>query len=198
MASTAATKRMPLLEKTGQAPSPSKDYHQLLVTDEEIIWRWWKISMRNNAIVFPGENKVPPEDFDYDDRLQSDILRVFGSETLEEVRRLSKCRGDRLACLPLPVLMQIIVNLPLEDILTLSQVNHYLRYICSMDSLWKEVYISLCGIPNEEIRSYADENGWKKTLFTDKLKLRVLLARRRKDMESAKSSTFITSSDYIK
>ncbi|EDV21891.1 uncharacterized protein TRIADDRAFT_29750 [Trichoplax adhaerens] len=186
------------MDKTGQAPAPSKDYHQLLVTHEEIIWRWWKISMRNNAIVFPGETKIPSEDFDYDDRLQTEILRIFGKETLEEVRRLSMCKGDCLASLPLTVLMQIIASLPLEDILMLSQVNHYLRYVTSLDSLWKEVYINLCGAPNEEIRSYANENGWKKTLFTDKLKLRVQLARRRKDMESPKANTFITSSDYIK
>ena len=29
-----------LMEKTGQAPAPSKDYCQLLVTTEGVIWRW--------------------------------------------------------------------------------------------------------------------------------------------------------------
>ena len=28
-----------LLEKTGQAPSPSKDYCQLVVTTEGVVWR---------------------------------------------------------------------------------------------------------------------------------------------------------------
>ena len=29
-----------LMEKTGQALAPSKDYCQLLVTTEGVIWRW--------------------------------------------------------------------------------------------------------------------------------------------------------------
>ncbi|XP_038430017.1 F-box only protein 36 isoform X9 [Canis lupus familiaris] len=47
-----------LFEIVGQGPAPSKDYYQLLVTRSQVIFRWWKISLRSEyRSAKPGETK---------------------------------------------------------------------------------------------------------------------------------------------
>lgn len=64
-----------LFEQTVQAPSPSKDFVQLKITDKGLIWRKWKISIRGLAqgkapTPQPSEVVLTHKDFLVDDNLQ--------------------------------------------------------------------------------------------------------------------------------
>ncbi|XP_073866506.1 F-box only protein 36 isoform X4 [Macaca fascicularis] len=94
-----------LFETVGQGPAPSKDYYQLLVTRSQVIFRWWKISLRSEyRSTKPGEAKEIHEDFLENLHLQSKF---------DFLERLS----DNL-------LLNIISYLDLEDIARLSQTSH--------------------------------------------------------------------------
>ncbi|KYO33892.1 F-box only protein 36 isoform B [Alligator mississippiensis] len=67
-----------LFEARGQAPAPSKDFYQVLVTRSQVIFRWWKISLRSEFRESkPGEIKEAHEDFLDDPSLQKTILLLL-------------------------------------------------------------------------------------------------------------------------
>ena len=71
------TKPKVLLEKRGQAPSPQKDYHQLVVTDEHVTLTTWTISLRKESIgKGPTQNKLTYDEFYYDTQMTSAIRNV--------------------------------------------------------------------------------------------------------------------------
>ena len=172
-----------LFEKTGQAPSPSKDFHQLLVTENLVILRTWRISVRKDQrYIPPSQRKVPLEEFDEDTTLQTDVSRIFGEETLRLVHSIV-CK-DWLARLPKNVLIRIASFLDLVDIARLGSVCKSLRKVCSSDELWEKIFITHCDTITGETRALAKEVGWKKVFFTNKLQLQVQM-RRRKERHSA-------------
>lgn len=62
--------RNEILNIACQAPSPSKNYCQLLMTHTHIIYRWWEISLHSTSDSrCPGEIKNSFDQFinDYDD-----------------------------------------------------------------------------------------------------------------------------------
>lgn len=182
-----------LIEKTGQAPPPSKDFHQLLVTetDHEVIWRTWKISLRKDQrYIPPSQKRVPWEDFHYDEILQNDIARVFHEDTLRHVHA-TVC-GDWLVRLPTDVVVKIASKLDLVDIVRLSAVCRFLRKVCSGDELWEKIFHAHCENVTDEMRAIAKEAGWKKLFFTNKLQLQVQVRRQRQKSGKKKSSTFLT------
>lgn len=146
------------------APPPSKDFCQLLVAQNQVgivnlllfgiimnvqvTFRWWKITLRTNAKVNPGETKDSFEDFEYDDRLQSiicfgyahsflqnisffagEILRVFGRNFLNYIRRIVAGQIDYLPRMPNNLLLRIILQLELEDIIRLSRVSKQFQQV---------------------------------------------------------------------
>ncbi|XP_068677949.1 F-box only protein 36-like [Montipora foliosa] len=170
-------------EKTGQAPSPSKDFHQLLVTDSQVILRTWRISVRKDQrYIPPSQRKVPLEEFDEDTMFQTEISRIFGSETLRLVHGIV-CK-DWLARLPQNILIRIAGFLDLVDISRLGSVCRSLRKVCASDELWERIFISHCDTVTQETRELAQELGWKKVFYTNKLQLQVQM-RRRKGKNSA-------------
>ncbi|XP_062438842.1 F-box only protein 36 [Rhea pennata] len=172
--------REELFETRGQAPAPSKDFCQLLVTRRQVIFRWWKISLRNEFREGkPGEIKESHEDFLDDSSLHIQIAIVFGANVLEHV--LNLCRGnyDFLERLPVPLLLYIISFLELEDIARLSQVSHRFKMICNSNTLWESIVENLCDTITPEMRELAQELGWKQFFFTNRLQLQLQLRRRR-------------------
>ncbi|XP_044288858.1 F-box only protein 36 [Varanus komodoensis] len=177
-----------LFEARGQAPAPSKDFYQLMVTRKEVIFRWWKISLRSeNREARPGELKESHEDFLDDPSLQIQIAIVFGGDTLDHI--FNMCRGnfDFLVRLPDALLLYIISYLDLEDIARLSQVSHRFETLCNSDKLWEMVVENLSGRITPEMRSLAQDVGWKQFFFTNKLQLQLQLRRRRKKSDSSES-----------
>lgn len=164
------------IEKVGQAPPPSKDFHQLVVNEEEVIWRTWRIAIRRDQRGLPpNQKKVPWEDFDDDALLQGDISRVFGEETLRHVHAIV-C-GDWLIRLPPRVIVNIASYLDLIDIAHLGAVCKFTRKICASDQLWEKIYLAYCDSVTDEVKTLAKQHGWRKVFFTNKLELRVKLRR---------------------
>ncbi|XP_070609440.1 F-box only protein 36 [Erythrolamprus reginae] len=178
-----------LFETRGQAPAPSKDFYQIIVTRKEVIFRWWKISLRSEfREARPGELKECHEDFLDDPSLQIQIAIVFGASTLEHIFNL--CRGDFdfLVRLPDPLLLYIMSYLDLEDIARLSQVSQRFKTLCSSDKLWEMIVQDLLGTITLEMKSLAEEIGWKQFFFTNKLQLQLKLRRRRNKTVSPSGS----------
>ncbi|XP_066475846.1 F-box only protein 36 [Tiliqua scincoides] len=176
-----------LFEARGQAPAPSKDFYQVLVTRKEVIFRWWKISLRSEfRETKPGELRESHDDFLDDPSLQIQIAIVFGGSTLEHI--FNMCRGnfDFLVRLPDAVLLYIVSYLDLEDIARLSQVSHRFETLCNSDKLWEMIVQNLTGKITPEMSSLANEVGWKQFFFTNKLQLQLQLHRRR---QTARGST---------
>eukprot|EP00128_Syssomonas_multiformis_P001677 Colp12_sorted_trinity150504_noHs@26511 len=78
-----------IYDKSAQGPAPSKNYYNVQVTKKGVIWREWKITMRNETKK-PTEDAVTLQEF-HDERYFHDgIEKVFGSETLLQVIRIVK------------------------------------------------------------------------------------------------------------
>ncbi|XP_054535485.1 F-box only protein 36 isoform X1 [Pan troglodytes] len=114
-----------LFETVGQGPPPSKDYYQLLVTRSQVIFRWWKISLRSEyRSTKPGEAKETHEDFLENSHLQGQTALIFGARILDYVINLCKGKFDFLERLSDDLLLNIISYLDLEDIARLCQTSH--------------------------------------------------------------------------
>ncbi|XP_070537938.1 F-box only protein 36-like [Ptychodera flava] len=177
-----------LLDLSGQAPSPLKDFHQLLVTKDEVIWRWWKISLRNDKKVAPGEVRESHEDFVYDDRMHSEVRRVFGESWLEYTKNLCKGNIDYIVRMPKPLLILMASYLDLEDIASLAQTCKTFREVCNSDTLWERIYEDHSDTVTDEIRELAKDISWRELFFTNKLQLQVKLRRKREQSAKSKSS----------
>ncbi|XP_003218331.2 F-box only protein 36 [Anolis carolinensis] len=169
-----------LFEARGQAPAPSKDFYQLIVTKKEVIFRWWKISLRSEyREARPGELRESHEDFLDDPSLQIQIAIIFGADTLDHTFNMCRGKFDYLVRLPDQLLLRIISYLELEDIASLSQVSHRFATICNSDKLWEMIVQNVSGKITREMRSLAQEVGWKQFFFTNKIQLQLQLRRRR-------------------
>ncbi|XP_060623801.2 F-box only protein 36 [Anolis sagrei] len=178
-----------LFEARGQAPAPSKDFYQLIVTKKEVIFRWWKISLRSEyREARPGELRESHEDFLDDPSLQIQIAIIFGADTLDHTFNMCRGQFDFLVRLPDQLLMRIISYLELEDITRLSQVSHRFAALCNSDKLWEMVVQNLSGKITPEMRSLAQEVGWKQFFFTNKIQLQQQF-RRRREMGSDSSES---------
>ena len=164
------------IEKVGQAPPPSKDFHQLTVNETNVIWRTWKIAIRRDQRGLPPtQKKCPWVDFEDDTLLQSDISRVFGDETLKHVHAIV-C-GDWLIRLPPRVLVHIASFLDLIDIIHLSTTCKFTRKVCGSDQIWEKIFRIYCDTFTDEFKTMGKKDGWKKAFYTKKLHLRVKLRR---------------------
>ncbi|XP_003925497.3 F-box only protein 36 [Saimiri boliviensis] len=168
-----------LFEIVGQGPPPSKDYYQLLVTRSQVIFRWWKISLRSEyRSTKPGEAKETHEDFLENAHLQSQTAIVFGVRILDYIINLCKGKFDFLERLPDDLLLNIISYLDLEDIARLSQTSHRFAKLCMSDKLWEQIVQSTCDTITPDMRALAADVGWRKMFFTNKLQLQRQLRRR--------------------
>lgn len=82
------TQAKKLFELTKQAPSPSKDYVQVLVTEGGVVLRRVPITVRGvtqGAVPAPTEKVLSLEEFTMDTDTQAEVGRTFGSEALKQV-----------------------------------------------------------------------------------------------------------------
>lgn len=167
------------MEKAGQAPPPSKDFHQLVVTETDVIWRTWRIALRRDERgIPPNQKKVLWAEFGQEELLQSDINRVFGEEMLRLVHGIA-C-GDWLVRLPPKVVVRLTRFLDVIDVAHISSLNRYMRNICCSDEVWKRiVYLYSDGV-TAEMMAMAKDFGWRKTFFAQKMHLRLKTKRKGK------------------
>ncbi|XP_053315794.1 F-box only protein 36 [Spea bombifrons] len=176
-----------LLETTAQAPAPNKDFYQLLLTRNEVILRWWKISLRSEfRNTKPGELKESHVDFVDDTTLQAQIGIVFGQNTLNYVLKLCQGYYDFLDRLPDSLLLYILTFLDLEDIAQLAQVSHSFQKICNSDKLWEHIVERSCDRVTVDMRALAQDIGWKQLFFTNKLQLQLQLRRWKRRQEESR------------
>lgn len=180
------------------APSPSRDYNQILITFDQIIFRLWKITRRNDSNRFPVELKSSFQDYKYDDNLKHHILCAFGKQFSEYVKNIVvNGHVDYIQRLPEPILLKIISYLSLEDLSRLSQVNTYFRELCRSDRVWMDLYKRVYSKNiKPELMALAQRKGWRSIFFTNKIKLQVQLRREYVDeVENDNSQQMITRDD---
>uniref|UniRef100_A0A8C8ZYD4 F-box only protein n=1 Tax=Prolemur simus TaxID=1328070 RepID=A0A8C8ZYD4_PROSS len=169
-----------LFEIVGQGPAPSKDYYQLLVTRSQVIFRWWKISLRSEyRSTKPGEVKETHEDFLENSHLQVQIAVIFGARIVDYVFNLCEGKFDFLERLSDDLLLRIISHLDLEDIARLSQTSRRFSKLCMSDKLWEQMVALACDTITPDMRALAADMGWRQMFFTNKLQLQRQLRKRK-------------------
>ncbi|CAK7322336.1 F-box only protein 36 isoform 5-T5 [Lycaon pictus] len=178
-----------LFEIVGQGPAPSKDYYQLLVTRSQVIFRWWKISLRSEyRSAKPGETKDSHGAFLENSHLQVQIALIFGARILDYVFNLCEGKFDFLERLSDNLLLSIISYLDLEDIARLSQTSRRFAKLCTCDKLWEKIVLSACDTVTPDMRALAEDMGWRQMFFTNKLQLQRRLRKRRQGQGSHRNS----------
>ncbi|XP_027253217.1 F-box only protein 36 isoform X3 [Cricetulus griseus] len=169
-----------LFEIVGQGPAPSKDYYQLLITQTQIIFRWWKISLRSEyRSAKPGETKETHEDFLENSHLQVQIALIFGARILDYVFNMCEGKFDYLERLSDKLLLKIICFLELEDIARLSQTSSRFAKLCKCDSLWEQIVQAACDTVSPDMRALAKDVGWRQVFFTNKIQLQRQIRRKK-------------------
>lgn len=172
-----------LYEKSGQAPSPSKDYCYLVVTTKGMVYSRLIITLRNRAQGWcprPQEVVMSHEDFGFDKSFQSELEAVFGSKSMKHIKRIVSGCHDVFICLPEDLTVRVILYLDLQSIARLSQTSQHFRELCNSDELWKQLYVLHQGQPSTDIQVIAKEIGWKKLFFTNKLQIQKEVSRLRR------------------
>ena len=111
---------------SGQAPSPSKDFFELIVAKDRVIWRAWRIKYKNHRMIMPSEECVSYDEFQDDNRIQTEIFRNLGDDVLQV--SLGYVSREWIARLPSSVLRNIAAHLSIKDVTVLSQVRWTLSW----------------------------------------------------------------------
>uniref|UniRef100_A0A8C1VZ20 F-box protein 36a n=1 Tax=Cyprinus carpio TaxID=7962 RepID=A0A8C1VZ20_CYPCA len=156
-----------LFETAAQGPPPSKDFYQLVITQKEVIWRWWKISVRSEFRgAPPGEIKLLHNDFLNDARLQEQLAAVFGARILDYTLALCGGHVDYLERLPDKLLLEILSYMSLQDIGHLSQTSSRFRKLCNSEEIWRQAVKGHCDdMITEDMEMLANVMGWKNIFF---------------------------------
>ncbi|XP_037380079.1 F-box only protein 36 [Talpa occidentalis] len=171
-----------LFEIVGQGRAPSKDYYQLVVTRSQVIFRWWKISLRSEyRSTKPGEVKENHEYFLENANLQVQVALIFGGRILDYISNLCRGKFDYLERLSDTLLLHIISYLDLEDIASLSQTSRRFAKLCMSDTLWEQIVRLACDNITSDMRALALDIGWRQIFFTNKLQLQRQLRRRKQN-----------------
>ncbi|XP_033894694.2 F-box only protein 36-like isoform X2 [Acipenser ruthenus] len=147
-----------VLESNGQAPAPSKDFYQLVVTKKEVIWRFWKISLRSEfRTTNPGELRETHKEYLDDYSLQAQIATVLCDSIVSYTLNLCRSNFDYLEHLPNALLLYVILYLDLEDVAQLSQTSRKFEKLCSSDALWERIVENSCDTITPEMRALSKE-----------------------------------------
>uniref|UniRef100_A0A8C1JGX3 F-box protein 36a n=1 Tax=Cyprinus carpio TaxID=7962 RepID=A0A8C1JGX3_CYPCA len=155
-----------LFETAAQGPPPSKDFYQFVITQKEVIWRWWKISVRSEFRgAPPGEIKLLHNDFLNDARLQEQLAAVFGARILDYTLALCGGHVDYLERLPDKLLLEILSYISLQDIGHLSQTSSRFRKLCNSEEIWRQAVKGHCDMITDDMEMLANVMGWKNIFF---------------------------------
>ncbi|XP_069827012.1 F-box only protein 36-like [Dendropsophus ebraccatus] len=129
-----------LFEIQCQAPSPSKDFHHLVITKNEITLRSWKISARaEHRKVLPREVKRTHIEFLQETMMHRPLEKIFGKDTMEYI--LNLCRGhfDFIVRIPDSLKIRILSFLDTQDIKQLSETCKAFQKLCSTEEFWEKM-----------------------------------------------------------
>jgi len=150
---------------TGQAPSPSKDFFELVVAKDRIIWRAWRIKYKNHKSIMPSEDCLTFEDYQYDGRVQTEVTKNLGDDVLQI--SLAYASRQWLSRMPMGVLLKIFSFLAIKDICSMSQVSSVLRLRCLDSKIWKNCYFRTFGAWDELRDRRAKKVGWRKVFIEE-------------------------------
>ena len=173
-----------LYAQSAQMPSPSKDFCQIVITEQGVVWRRWTISPRtitNHSYAAPSETVMSYEEFLFDKSLCCQLELIFGTGAVRRMKSIASGYDDRLSALPDGVIVKIASMLDLQSVVNLSQVNQKLREVYQSNQLWEELFLVHQGQPSDELQELAEELSWKKVFFMSRLdRVKELSRRRRK------------------
>ncbi|XP_062408498.1 F-box only protein 36a isoform X1 [Sardina pilchardus] len=156
-----------VFEITGQGPSPTKDFFQLVITKTEVIWTSWKISLRSEFRgAAPGEMRQSHNDFLHDARLQHQVGVVFGQHTLEHSKALCEGHYNYLERLPNQLLLRVFFYLSFRDIGRLAQTSKRFSKLSNSPELWEQTVRVRCEELTPDMEILANAMGWRKIFFT--------------------------------
>ncbi|XP_038549128.1 F-box only protein 36a [Micropterus salmoides] len=156
-----------LFEIRGQGPPPTKDYFQLVITKNEVIWTSWKISVRVECRgAAPKELKASHEDFLHQKMLQQEVGAVFGERILEYTISLCQGKFDYLERLPDDILLRILSYLELKNTTLLAQASQRFRKLCNSEKFWEHTVRNRCTEFTSDMEGIANFIGWRTTFFT--------------------------------
>ncbi|XP_016429299.1 F-box only protein 36-like [Sinocyclocheilus rhinocerous] len=169
-----------LFEISGQGPAPIKDYFHFAITKSQVIWSWWKISLRSDCRnTPPGQLTESHEDFLEDNRLQNQVGMVFGPHILQYSQNLCQGHYDYIVRLPNALLFNIMAHLDLEDISVISRTCRRFRELCNSEEFWEQTVRKHCDTVTPTVEALAEEVGWRTVFFTNKLQLQMQISRRK-------------------
>ncbi|XP_060568592.1 F-box only protein 36-like isoform X2 [Ruditapes philippinarum] len=169
-----------IVEFSDSAQAPCKDFYHVFVTENEIIFRWWKIvpPTRADSHTPPQERRHTYEEFLEDDAVHSEIQRLAGDNVLQYLKRIAEGRIDFLMRMPDDVLKKILLCLDLEDMMRLGATCRQFRHLCNEDDVWEKIFRRTVETPvTSELETLAEKEGWKRLFYTNKLQLQVQLRR---------------------
>lgn len=161
------SQRIKLYSASGQAPAPSKDFFEIVVYNDGIVWRKWRIRYTKNGKVIPSEEKYTTEKFLDSDVVQGDVERYLGDDVIHLA--LGYLTGSWLAMLPLHILAIITSHLKPKDICNLQQVSIVASKRYRKDEIWKFHLHDEFGIDADVI---ADRKKSVKKYYIQELKRR--------------------------
>uniref|UniRef100_G3U9P8 F-box domain-containing protein n=1 Tax=Loxodonta africana TaxID=9785 RepID=G3U9P8_LOXAF len=128
-----------LYEICSQAPSPSKDFHHLAVTQTEVVWKSWVVSLcLEQETTLPREVKKSHADFLLSKQQHRQIQKVFGKEVLNYSLNLCQGKFDLLVRMPDNITIQIFSFLDVDDIGQLSKTCKKFQKMCNSKEFWEK------------------------------------------------------------
>ncbi|KAG8586891.1 hypothetical protein GDO81_005511 [Engystomops pustulosus] len=129
-----------LFEIQRQAPSPSKDYHHLVITKNEVTLRSWKISARaEHRKILPREVKKTHNEFLQETMMQRPLEKIFGKDTMEYVVNLCRGQFDLIVRIPDSLKIRILSFLDTQDIKQMSETCRAFQKLCSTEEFWEKM-----------------------------------------------------------
>uniref|UniRef100_A0A3B4AIY7 Uncharacterized protein n=1 Tax=Periophthalmus magnuspinnatus TaxID=409849 RepID=A0A3B4AIY7_9GOBI len=164
----------PLFETSGMAPAPNRTYCYLTITKSEVIWRWWKISLRAvDRLAGPGEVKLSHQEMLEDKQLQGEITTVFGQDVLDHAKTLCQGHFNYLEHLSDALLLHILGFLELEDVGQLLRTSRQFWKLCQSEEYWENAVQQRCSTLPDEVVALARDIGWRRIFFTNKIQLQL-------------------------
>ncbi|XP_054461264.1 F-box only protein 36a [Anoplopoma fimbria] len=156
-----------LFQMSGQGPPPQKDFFQLLINKNEVIWRSWKISVRlDSKGAAPKEQKTSHDNFLHQKTLQQQVGAVFGQRILEYTRSLCQGKFDYLERLPDDIVLRILSYVELKDVRLLAQISQRFRKLCNSEKFWEQTVKNRCAEFTNDMEGIANAMGWRRMYFT--------------------------------
>ncbi|XP_068124332.1 F-box only protein 36-like [Hyperolius riggenbachi] len=129
-----------LYEVQCQAPAPSKDFHHLVITKNEVIFRSWKISVRaEHRKILPREVQKTHNEFLQETMMHKPLERIFGKATMEYVLNLCRGQFDFIVRIPDSLKICILSFLDTQDIKQLSDTCKTFQKLCSSEEFWEKI-----------------------------------------------------------